>query len=222
MPARFAAQTRNPCPRPRRLNGYLFDSHGSRVRRPMQRAGLRGRQPRGRSRHRQLGRQPRPPPAALARLVVLLCRSVGWRVPGEPYGLGQTNGQGEHRLVVDRYLASLHVGLAEDVEQLLATQPSDLTACCDELSPGEMRLLRQWALCSQGRTRASKQARAAARRDALVAPARTAATRGADGLVRRRAARCVRSLPTAANDRSQPRVAQTDPSGSSWRKAAAW
>jgi hypothetical protein len=64
----------------------------------------------------------------------------------EPYRLGQTNDQGEHRLVVDRYLGSLHVGLAEDVEQLLATQPSDLIARTDELSPGEMRLLRQRAL----------------------------------------------------------------------------
>jgi hypothetical protein len=56
----------------------------------------------------------------------------------DPYQLGQTNDQGEHRLLVDRYLASLHVGLAEDVKQLLATQPSDLTARTDELSPGEM------------------------------------------------------------------------------------
>ena len=48
--------------------------------------------------------------------------------------------------MVNRYLGSLHVGLAEDVEQLLATQPSDLTARTDELSPSEMRLLRQRAL----------------------------------------------------------------------------
>jgi hypothetical protein len=64
----------------------------------------------------------------------------------EPYRLGQTHDQGEHRLLVDRYLGSLHVGLAEDVEQLLATQPSDLIARTDELSPGEMRLLRQRAV----------------------------------------------------------------------------
>ena len=61
----------------------------------------------------------------------------------EPYQLDQPHDQGEHRLVVDRYFGSLHVGLAEDVDQLLATQPSDLTACSDELSPGEMRLLRR-------------------------------------------------------------------------------
>ena len=68
----------------------------------------------------------------------------------EPYRLGQTHDQGEHRLLVDRYLGSLHVGLAEDVEQLLATQPSDLIARTDELSPGEMRLLRQRALALKG------------------------------------------------------------------------
>jgi len=64
----------------------------------------------------------------------------------KPYRLGQPRDQGEHRLLVDRYLGSLHVGLVEDVERLLATQPSDLAARTDQLSPGEMRLLRQRAL----------------------------------------------------------------------------
>jgi WD40 repeat protein len=54
----------------------------------------------------------------------------------EPYRLGQTNDQGEHRLLVDRYLADLHVGLAEDVDQLLAVQPSDLAADAEQLLPG--------------------------------------------------------------------------------------
>ena len=67
----------------------------------------------------------------------------------EPYQLGQPRDQGEHRLLVDRYLGSLHVGLAEDVEQLLAIQPADLAAREDQLSPGEMRLLAQRALALQ-------------------------------------------------------------------------
>jgi len=78
----------------------------------------------------------------------------------EPYRLGQPYDQGEHWLVVDRYFGSLHVGLAEDVEQLLAAQPSDLTARSDQLSPGEMRLLRQRALALKAqRERAGNLAR---------------------------------------------------------------
>jgi hypothetical protein len=64
----------------------------------------------------------------------------------EPYRLGQSHDPGEHRLLVDRYLGTLHVGLAEDVKQLLATQPSDPAALSDQLSTGEVRLLRQRAL----------------------------------------------------------------------------
>jgi hypothetical protein len=38
----------------------------------------------------------------------------------EPYRLGDSDDEGEHRLLVDRYLGTLDVGLARDVEQLLA------------------------------------------------------------------------------------------------------
>ena len=40
----------------------------------------------------------------------------------EPYRVGGSDDQGEHRLLVDRYLRTLEVGLARDVGQLLATQ----------------------------------------------------------------------------------------------------
>jgi len=77
----------------------------------------------------------------------------------EPYRLGQPYDQGEYRLLIDRYLGTLHVGLVEDVEQLLAAQPSDLTHS-DQLSPGEMRLLRQRALALKAqRERAGNLAR---------------------------------------------------------------
>jgi hypothetical protein len=42
----------------------------------------------------------------------------------EPYQLGDSDDEGDHRLLVDRYLGTLDVGLVRDVEQLLATQPS--------------------------------------------------------------------------------------------------
>ncbi len=40
----------------------------------------------------------------------------------EPYRLGDSDDEGEHRLLVDRHLGTLDVGLARDVEQLLATR----------------------------------------------------------------------------------------------------
>ena len=46
----------------------------------------------------------------------------------EPYQLGDSEDEGEHRLLVDRYLGTLDIGLARDVEQLLATQPSEVHA----------------------------------------------------------------------------------------------
>jgi len=77
----------------------------------------------------------------------------------EPYRLGQANDQGEHRLLVDRYLGSLHVGLAEDVDQLLAAQPSALTAEAERLLPGVVRLLRQRELALKAeRERANRLA----------------------------------------------------------------
>ena len=50
----------------------------------------------------------------------------------EPYRLGDSEDEGEHRLLVDRYLGTLEVGLARDIEQLLATQPSELHALTAE------------------------------------------------------------------------------------------
>ena len=61
----------------------------------------------------------------------------------EPYRLGDSEDEGEHRLLVDRYLGTLDVGLARDVEQLLATQPSELHALTADLSPGEADALLQ-------------------------------------------------------------------------------
>ena len=46
----------------------------------------------------------------------------------EPYRLGDSDDDGEHRLLVDRYLGTLDVGLARDVEQLLATHASEVDA----------------------------------------------------------------------------------------------
>jgi len=59
----------------------------------------------------------------------------------EPYRLGDSDDEGEHRLLVDRYLGTLDVGLARDVEQLLATQPSELAALTADLSAGETEAL---------------------------------------------------------------------------------
>jgi hypothetical protein len=52
----------------------------------------------------------------------------------EPYRLGDSEDEGEHRLLVDRHLGTLDVGLARDIEQLLATQPSELHALTADLS----------------------------------------------------------------------------------------
>lgn len=61
----------------------------------------------------------------------------------EPYRLGDSEDEGEHRLLVDRYLRTLDVGLARDVEQLLATQPSELHALTADLSVWETEALFQ-------------------------------------------------------------------------------
>jgi hypothetical protein len=71
----------------------------------------------------------------------------------EPYRLGDSEDEGEHRLLVDRYLGTLEVGLARDVEQLLATQPSELGALSADLSPGERR--RCCSVCQTCGARAS-------------------------------------------------------------------
>ena len=76
----------------------------------------------------------------------------------EPHRLGDSGDEGEHRLVVDRYLGTLDVGLARDVEQLLATQPSELHALTAELSAGETEALLQRLLDVHGeRERAKSQ-----------------------------------------------------------------
>jgi len=61
----------------------------------------------------------------------------------EPYRLGDSDDEGEHRLLVDRHLGTLEVGLGRDVEQLLATQPSELHALTADLSSGEAEALLQ-------------------------------------------------------------------------------
>jgi hypothetical protein len=68
------------------------------------------------------------------------------RVFLDPYRLGDSECEGEHRLLVDRYLGTLDVGLALDVEQLLATQPSELHALTAELSASETRAMLERAL----------------------------------------------------------------------------
>jgi|SRR5450755_997020 hypothetical protein len=77
----------------------------------------------------------------------------------EPYRLGDSDDEGEHRLLVDRYLGTLEVGLARDVEQLLATQPSELHALTAGLSASETQVLLQRALDLQAeRERAKSRA----------------------------------------------------------------
>ena len=74
----------------------------------------------------------------------------------EPYRLGDSDGEGEHRLLVDRYLVTLDVGLARDVEQLLATQPSELHALTADLSAGETEALLQGLSDVQGERERAK------------------------------------------------------------------
>jgi len=78
----------------------------------------------------------------------------------EPYRLGDSDDEGEHRLLVDRYLGTLDVGLARDVEQLVAAQPSELHALTAELSASERQLLLERALdleAERGRTKSVAQ-----------------------------------------------------------------
>ncbi len=77
---------------------------------------------------------------------VCFCEHPLVRLFLEPYQLGDADDEGEHRLLVDRYLGTLDVGLACDVEQLLATQPSELHALTAGLSASETRVLLQRAL----------------------------------------------------------------------------
>ncbi len=63
------------------------------------------------------------------------------RVFLEDCQLGDSENEAEHWLLVDRYLGTLDVGLARDVEALLATQPSKLHALTAHLSPSEAQAL---------------------------------------------------------------------------------
>jgi hypothetical protein len=63
-----------------------------------------------------------------------------------PYELGNSEHEAEHWLLVDRHLATLDIGLAHDVQALLATQPSELHALTAELSPTEAAALLEHAL----------------------------------------------------------------------------
>ena len=100
------------------------------------------------SRQRLKDRPPSPPPTPAE-----TCSWCGGPMPGglrvealarlflEPYRLGDSDDEDEHRLLLDRYLGTLDVGLARDVEQLLATQPSALHALTAGLPAGETEAL---------------------------------------------------------------------------------
>lgn len=70
----------------------------------------------------------------------LLWAPAGAAVP-RALSAGDADDEGDHRLLVDRYLGTLDIGLARDVEQLLATQPSELHALTADLSAGETEAL---------------------------------------------------------------------------------
>jgi hypothetical protein len=57
-----------------------------------------------------------------------LCQHELGRAVLGPYRLGSSDGEAEHWLLADRRSHTLDVGLALDVRQLLATQPSGLNA----------------------------------------------------------------------------------------------
>ena len=84
----------------------------------------------------------------------------------EPYRLGDSDDEGEHRLLVDRYLGTLDVGLARDVEQLLATQPSELHALTRRPLGSRDGGAVAATVRRAGRARAGKEPAAAARRAA--------------------------------------------------------
>ena len=88
-------------------------------------------------------------------MAVLLWAPAGAAVP-RALRLGDSDEEGEHRLLVDRYLGTLEVGLARDVEQLLATQPSELHALAADLSAEETVALVQRALDVQGERERAK------------------------------------------------------------------
>jgi hypothetical protein len=56
-----------------------------------------------------------------------------------PFDLGSGASGGRHRLLADRWEGTLHVGLPEDVKQLLATQPSVIAMAIDEVGEERVR-----------------------------------------------------------------------------------
>jgi hypothetical protein len=55
------------------------------------------------------------------------------RVILSPYELGNSDSDATHWLLANRFQDTLHIGLALDVRQLLATQPSELAAAVEIL-----------------------------------------------------------------------------------------
>ena len=68
----------------------------------------------------------------------LLAHPAGRRALG-PYDLGGGPKGGRHRLLADRWEGTLHVGLPEDVDGLLATQPSVIAMAVDEVGEDAVR-----------------------------------------------------------------------------------
>ncbi len=65
------------------------------------------------------------------------------RVILSPYELGSSDSDATHWLLADRFQDTLHVGLALDVRQLLATQPSELAAAVEILGADHVQQLIQ-------------------------------------------------------------------------------
>ena len=68
-----------------------------------------------------------------------------------PYQLGSSDSAAEHRLLADRFGHALEVGLALDVGQLLATQPSELAAAVEILGAERARQLIEQQIASPRR-----------------------------------------------------------------------
>jgi hypothetical protein len=75
----------------------------------------------------------------------LLGHPVGRRVLG-PFDLGSGASGGRHRLLADRWDEALFVGLPEDVDALLATQPSPIAMAVDAVGEEEVRATIEQAL----------------------------------------------------------------------------